>query len=99
MQLAMTFIDTRSRRNDCDTSKQAAKAAVTRKADAERVAIAKAVKASQTSHAGQGYYGLTAKEVAQATGIDYIEVQRRISECGLIKSSWRRDGCAVWVAV
>ena len=88
---ALTFTDTRSRLTDCDTSKEAAKAAVSRKADAERVAITKAVKTIK--------YGLTAREVAVWTGIDYIEVQRRISECGLLKTAARRDGCAVWVAV
>ena len=99
MQLAIDFVHTRARRNDCDTSKAAAKAAVTRKADAERQAIKAAVKANQQAHDGLSYYGLTAKEAAQATGIEYIEVQRRISECGLTKSDYRRDGCAVWVAV
>jgi hypothetical protein len=32
------------------------------------------------------------------SGIDYIEVQRRVSECGLTKTKLRRDNCAVWVA-
>lgn len=42
--------------------------------------------------------GLTAREVSKQIGVDYIEVQRRISECGLIKTDIRRDGCAVWRA-
>jgi hypothetical protein len=39
---------------------------------------------------------MTAREVADHTGIDYIAVQRRISECGLVKTGERRDGCMVW---
>ena len=86
-----SFLRSRARRNDCDTSKDAAKHAVSRKADAERVSITKAIKSVRL--------GLTAREVAVWTNIDYIEVQRRISECGLVKTELRRDGCAVWVAV
>ena len=92
-QIAMpfSFVQTRARRTDCDTSKAAAKAAVTRKADGERIRIKQVMR----------FYprGLTARDVSQITGIDYIEVQRRISECGLTKTDQRRDGCAVWVAV
>ena len=90
MQLAINFIDTRSRNTDCATSKDAAKAATSRKADGERVAITAAVKRS--------YIGLTARQIAMVTGIDYIECQRRVSECGLVKTKLRRDKCAVWVA-
>lgn len=90
-QLCMTFTETRSHRNDGQTSREAAKAAVSRKAALERLAIAGAVCASP--------WGLTAREVALRTDLDYIEVQRRISECGLVKTDERRDGCAVWVAV
>ena len=86
-----SFLQTRSRRNDCDTSKDAAKHAVSTKAGAERIAIVEAVKAS--------FLGLTGRQVAMVTGIDYIECQRRLSECGLTKTKQRRDGCAVWVAV
>ena len=86
-----SFLRSRARRNDCDTSKDAAKHAVSNKASAERVAIVAAVKAS--------YLGLTGRQVAMVTGIDYIECQRRLSECGLTKTKLRRDGCAVWVAV
>lgn len=88
---AVSFVHTRARTSDCDTSKEAAKAAVTRKADMERREIRAAVKACLR--------GATARDVAGMTGIDYIEVQRRISECGMTKTKLRRDGCAVWVAV
>ena len=84
------FTETRSRATDCDTSKEAAKHATTGKASNERVAIIKAVTAAPS--------GLTAREVAAATGLDYIAIQRRIAECGLHKSDVRRDACAVWVA-
>ena len=101
MQLAMDFVQTRARRHDCDTSKDAAKHAATGKAARERIAITKAVKAS--------LQGLTAYETAQLLfntpvfeGIKYdavyFTVQRRISECGLHKTNMRRDGFAVWRA-
>lgn len=90
-QIVMNFTETRSRRNDCDTSKAAAKHAITGKASRERVAITQAVKAVRS--------GLTAREVACTTGLEYIAIQRRIAECGLHKSDLRRDGCAVWVGV
>lgn len=92
-QLAMpySFTETRSRRTDSQTSKDAAKAAVSRKADQERAAITAAVKAASN--------GLTAREMAAVTGIDYITVQRRKSEAGIVETAERRDGCAVWVAV
>ena len=89
-QIVMTFTETRARRNDCDTSKAAAKHAASGKADGERKAITRAVKSAVG--------GLTAREAAWAAGIDYIACQRRIAECGLHKSDLRRDGCAVWVA-
>ena len=89
-QLCMSFTETRARRTDCDTSKAAAKAAVSRKADSERKAIVAAVKAS--------YLGLTGRQVAMVTGIDYVECQRRISETGLTKTKLVRDGCRVWVS-
>ena len=84
-----SFVRSRSRRNDCDTSKTAAKAAVTGKASNERVAIVAAVKAS--------YLGLTGRQVAMVTGIEYHECQRRLSECGLTKTKLVRDGGRVWV--
>jgi hypothetical protein len=90
-QMALSFVQTRARRTDCATSHEAAKAAVTRKADAERAAIRQCVKAAPS--------GLTAREISQCIGVEYIETQRRISECGLTKTDMRRDKCAVWMAV
>lgn len=89
-QLSIDFIHTRARRTDGETSREAAKAAASPKADMERKAIIAAVKTS--------FLGLTARQAAMITGIDYIEVQRRISECGLVKTKKRRDGCYVWEA-
>ena len=85
----VSFLRSRSRNNDCDTSKDAAKAATSHKASAERLAIVAAVKAS--------YLGLTGRQVSMVTGIDYHTVQRRISEAGLTKTKLVRDGGRVWV--
>lgn len=95
-QLCMTFVDTRSHRNDGQTSRDAAKAAVSRKADRERAAITQAVKAAPG--------GLTAYQVADLIGLDRQETSRRISECGLHKTDESRPNIgakpgAVWVAV
>ena len=84
--MTVAFIDTRSRSTDGDTSHVAARNAATHKAAAERRSICCAL--SQRP--------MTAREVAQVAGIGYIECQRRISECGLVKTGERRDGCAVW---
>lgn len=90
-QLSLTLeppkVHTRARRTDSDTSHQAAKFAATRKAEAERLAIYEAVR-----NGGD----MTAREVAHVTGLDYIEVQRRISEvAGLTKTKGVRLGCRV----
>ncbi len=79
---AFGFIDTRSRRHDSQTSKDAAKAAVSRKADQERAAITKCVKAASN--------GLTAYQVADLIGLGRQETSRRISECGLFKTDEKR---------
>lgn len=84
------FVRTRARLTDGDTSHEAAKNAASRKAAAERSIIRQCVWA---------YGSQTAMEVAKRTGIDYIEVQRRISECGLTKTAVKRDGRYVWEAV
>ena len=88
-QLAISFMDTRSRATDGQTSRDAAKHAASRKAAAERRLIAETIRT---------HGRMTAREVSQFTGLDYIETQRRISECGLQKTTERRDGCFVWKA-
>jgi DNA-directed RNA polymerase specialized sigma24 family protein len=82
----MNFVQTRARADDPATSKEAAKNAATLTAAAQRRAIALVV----------SYEPMTAREIAAVTGIDYITVQRRISECGLSKTDCVRDGCHVW---
>lgn len=86
----LSFIKTRARRTDPQTSKDAAKQAATAKCAAERDLIVKAVRESAA--------GLTAKEIADITGLDYFKsVQKRKSECfGIVETDRRRDGCAVW---
>lgn len=93
-QLCMTFVETRSRRTDGDTSREAAKAAARDKAARERIAITAAVKAAPD--------GLTAYEVADLIGLDRQETSRRISECGLHKTDESRPNIgakpgAVWI--
>ena len=44
--------------------------------------------------------GATAREIASFTRLDYITVQRRLSEiAGLYKTDDERDGCRVWKSV
>lgn len=81
-----TFVETRSRRDDPATSKAAARHAAGTTASAQRRTIAMIV----------AYQPMTAREIAETTGIDYYTVQRRISECGLSKTDCVRDGCHVW---
>jgi len=84
----MSYVETRARRSDSQTSKDAARHSLSQKACAERLSIFIAVTTKGP---------MTAREVAAETDIDYIEVQRRISEVGGIeKSGERRDGCMVW---
>ena len=90
MNLPITFIETRARRTDPDTSKAAARHAASGLAAAQRHAIAVALHD----------HSMTAREVAEWTGIDYITVQRRIGECsGIVKTDVSRDGCRVWMAL
>lgn len=84
-----SFVDTRSRSTDGQTSRDAARHAATDKAAQERLQILAALRRGP----------MTAREIAELTGIDYYEVQRRISETGGIeKTDERRDKCAVWRA-
>jgi len=90
-QLAISFADTRARRTDPQTSRDAAKHATSTKAQQERIAI-------RESLVEMG--PMTAREIAATTRLDYIEVQRRISEtAGIERTQDRRDGCAVWRAI
>jgi hypothetical protein len=90
-QACMSFVSTRARNTDPQTSRDAAKAAASTKAQGERIAIRKTLAAFAP--------GLTAREISEATGIGYIEIQRRMSEtAGIYRTGERRDGCAVWSA-
>jgi hypothetical protein len=78
----------RARNSDPVTSHIAARHAFSHKACQERTEIYLAVVSKGP---------LTAREIAEETGIDYIEVQRRISEvAGIEKTGDRRGGCMVW---
>jgi hypothetical protein len=84
----MDYASTRARSTDPETSHQAARFATSQKAASERLSIYLAV-------CNNG--PMTAREIAASTGLDYIEVQRRISEVtGLRKTEVVRDGCRVW---
>ncbi|MBP8150018.1 MAG: hypothetical protein KAY21_09905 [Limnohabitans sp.] len=88
----MIEVFTRYRATDPDTSKAAANHAASAKAVAERLAIYRAIKAAPE--------GLTAREVATITGIDYFEVQRRKGGTrGIYETDDKRGGCKVWRAV
>lgn len=84
----MSTYAARARRTDPETSHQAARFANSQKAASERLSIYMAV-----LNGGD----MTAREIAHVTGLDYIEVQRRISEVtGLEKTKGVRLGCRVW---
>lgn len=86
----MTLATTRARTGDPQTSKDAARAAATHAACQTRIAIRRAI----DDHGPQ-----TAREIAARIGVDYYEVQRRISEVGFIeKTAEQRGGCLVWKA-
>ena len=83
------YTDTRSHAGDPQTSRDAAVNAVSARADSVRKIIYQAIKASVS---------MTAREIAAQTGIDFVAINRRLSEVGGIKRNGeRRDGCAAWV--
>jgi hypothetical protein len=90
----MNFTDTRSRTNDPDTSKEAAKAAKSEKSADQRLSITGYISWGQVQK-----IGWTAKELAKESGIELADVYRRLPECAGIKphETLRRDGCRVWV--
>lgn len=82
----------RARKRDSSTSHDAAaRAEADTRTHWQRQSIRAAV-----SHLG----GATAREIASITRLDYITVQRRLSEiAGLYKTDAERDGCKVWRAI
>lgn len=88
--MQVSFTTTRARNNDPQTSKDAAKHAVSAKAAQERIAIFQSLQRGPK----------TARQIAEDTGIDYYDIQRRISEtAGIYKSDKKLDGCFVWGAI
>ena len=79
------FTATRARRNDPQTSKDAAANAATSRAAKQRIAIREAL---QKAHQ-------TCKELAVSTGINYESVKRRSSEIGAYRTGEVREGCGV----
>ena len=89
--MTISFIDTRSRSTDCDTSHVAARNAATHKANTHRAAIALCLKTNGP---------MTPRQIATWAGLDYVAVQRRMSETGGIEvTNVVRDGCRVWKAI
>lgn len=83
-----SFVSTRHRSTDIDTSREAAKNAASAYASQVRTTIRKTLAESGM---------MTAREISNATGIDYYVIQRRISETGGIqRTEFRRDGAACW---
>ena len=87
-QLAMSFTDTRARAADPITSKQAAKTASSPHNASLRVLIHR----SLVVHGPQ-----TAREISDCEGLEYFDVQRRISEVsGIVKTTATRAGGMLW---
>lgn len=83
-----SFVSTRHRCTDVDTSRTAAQTAASQAASERRLRIRKAL-------ADGGC--MTYKEIAKYTGIDGTEVARRLSEIGGIeRMEESRDGCRLW---
>jgi hypothetical protein len=99
----MNFTDTRSRTNDPDTSKEAAKNAATLRTMLLRSLLAQTIRKHDTHNNvpnGSHVIGWTAKELSASLCIDLPSVYRRLPECGGIKKSknLRRQGCVVWIS-
>lgn len=91
--MKITFVETRSRRSDPESSKLAAKHATGGKAAELRLKIQAAIKWDALCSGD----GLTAKDLARDLGESFYDVSRRISECaGIKKSGTMRDGCMIW---
>lgn len=80
----------RARNTDPSTSHDAARFALSGKAESERRAIYRALVEGGP---------MTPREIASATGIDYYEVQRRMSETeGIEPTVAKHDRCRIWKA-
>lgn len=92
----MKFTDTRSRKSDPQTSKDAAKVA----AMDGSTRIRQALRTTIREYEQEGLRGWTAKELAYKCRIDLANVYRRLPEVSGIKRhpNFRRHGCSVWVS-
>jgi hypothetical protein len=87
-QTILSFIQTRSRRTDPSTSREAAKHAASTKAQDERIAIREAL-----VRLGP----MDPLQIARVTGIEYHEVNRRMSEIhGIRRNGNKIDKRSVW---
>lgn len=82
----------RARRTDPATSHEAAKFAMSKTAAGHRYAIKRAL---------QLFGPMTPRHISVATAIDYIEVQRRMSEVEGIERTGERheNGQSIWRAI
>lgn len=92
----MNFTDTRSRKSDPQSSKDAAKVAAMDKSSMIRVNIRFTV----TMRKQDNIQGWTAKEIANYCRLNLSDVYRRLPEVSGIKRHphFRRDGCSVYVS-
>lgn len=87
-QLSIDFIHTRHRRTDVQTSRDAARAAVSSKAQTQRESLLALL---------QDLGPMTGKELAPVSGMTFLEVSRRMSEIpGIARTGKRRDGSFEW---
>lgn len=87
-QLSIDFVHTRHRRTDPQTSRDAARAALSSKRQAERHRV-------YDSLFCQG--PATGKELALRTGMTFTEVSRCLSEIGgIARTGKKREGSAEW---
>lgn len=86
--MGLSALPPRFRSSDPSTSRKAAKNATGSRAEAQRIAIRYALATGGP---------MTAKALAEATGLDYYTIQRRISEVqGIERTNIEFEGCLVW---
>lgn len=95
MNLPISFIQTRSRKTNPETSREAGKEAASDRSAVIRMKLSHVI---QNAEHGGGI-GWTAKELASIWGFDLPTAYRRLPECSGIKRDpvLRRDGCSVWI--
>lgn len=91
VQMSLDWAATRARRKDPATSHKAALNAALPVTEQRRQAIVAALRK---------HGPMTARAISGVTGIDYYEVQRRMSECaGIRRTGLEVDGGAQWEAM